>query len=272
LEAKVMRRWTKVVAIAGTLIPLIGLSATWWAVEQTQHVPEFYERATSRLPASTVEASQHLKAEVQQLQSDAAMIGSWHASFSADEINAWLIEELPKKFPRLLAKGASQPRIVIEDGRVLAAVRYKDHRIDTVISCELQVELTEQPNMLAFRVQHLKAGALPLPLGNFRRGISKEAAKGDIDIRWDATESGPIALVTVPSEHPRYVNSPVIVESVQLTEGTLNLSGQTGPLARASYTPEGPLYRFVSYRPGENRKRQASRLSSRRKPGSQKLR
>ena len=267
-----MRRWFKRIAIALTLLMVISLAAAWWAVQQTQYVPEFYARATKTPSLESDRASRQLAVEVEQLQVDAAMIGSWHATFGDDEINAWLTEELPKKFPQLLAKGASDPRIIIEDDRVLAAVRYKNRRIDTVISCELEVELTEEPNMLALRVKHLKAGALPLPLSNFLKGISKEAGKGDIDVRWDVTDAGPIALVTVPSEHPRYVSNPVIVESVQLVDGALILSGHTGPLARESYRPLGSVYRFVSYRPAENRNLQKSQLSSRRKPAAGKLR
>lgn len=267
-----MRRWIKSIAIFSAVLLLSGVTAAWWAVQQTQFVPEFYTRATHTLPASTVEASRQLTAEVEQLQVDAAKIGSWNAIFSADEINAWLIEELPKKFPQLLARGASEPRIVIEDDRLLAAVRYKNHRIDTVISCQLEVELTEQPNMLALRVTNLKAGALPIPLSNFLIGISHEAAKGDVDIRWDDTDAGPIALVTVPSEHPGYASSPVIVESVRLVSGALLLSGHTGPLAHQSYTPLGPVYRFVSYAPGEYRNRQGPRLSSTSRSAGDRLR
>ena len=267
-----MRRWTKRIAIALTLLLVIGLTAAWWAVEQAHQVPDFYTQAAQSLPESTAEASRHLTAEVEQLQNDAAKVGSWRATFSDDEINAWLVEELPKKFPQLLAKGASEPRIAIEDNHLLAAVRYKDRRIDTVISCQFEVELTEQPNMLALRVQHLKAGELPLPLSKFLKGISKEAAKGDVDIRWDVTDSGPIALVTVPSEHPLYVRNPVIVESIQLVDGTLQLSGHTGPLAHESYQPKGPVYRFVSYQPGEKRRSKTSRLSSTRKPSPRRLR
>lgn len=258
-----MRSWIKRITTVTVLASGIGLAATWWAVRQTHVVPEFYTRATESLPASTVEASRNLEAEVEQLQSNAARIGSWQATFSDDEINSWLIEQLPVKFPQLFAKGASEPRIVIEEGRVLAAVRYKDRRVDTVVSCQLEVELTEEPNMLALNVKQLRAGALPLPLSKFLRGISKEAAKGDIDIRWDETKRGPVALVTVPSEHPRYVSSPVIVESVRLVEGSLILSGHTGPLAHESYHPRGPVYRFVSYQPVEKDNRQSGRLSSR---------
>ncbi|MCG8650139.1 MAG: hypothetical protein MI861_09910, partial [Pirellulales bacterium] len=170
-------------------------------------------------------------------------------------------EELPNKFPRLLARGASDPRIVIEEDRILAAVRYKDRRIDTVISCEVRVALTEQPNMLALKVSGLKAGALPLPLNKFLKGISSEAAAGGIDVRWDMAEAGPIALVTVPSEHPRYVLSPVMVESVELANGRLKLSGHTGPSAQYSYHPQSPVYRFASYRHRSKRNRQPASWS-----------
>ena len=80
-----------------------------------------------------------MRADVKQFQEDTSKVGSWSAQFSDDQINAWLMEELPRKFPRLLARGASDPRVVIEDNRILAAVRYKNRRIDTVISCEVSV-------------------------------------------------------------------------------------------------------------------------------------
>lgn len=263
-----MRRWIHRIAIVLIGVSLFGMLSAWWAVRKTKQIPDFYARAVNSLPASTEEASRHLAAEVEKLQHDVAHEGSWRANFSADEINAWMAEELPKKFPQLLAKGASEPRIVIEAGRLLAAVRYRDKRIDTIISCELQVALTEQPNMLALRVEKLMAGSLPIPLHQFVRGITNEAAKGDIEICWDATQGGPIALVTVPSEHPNYAINPVIVESVSLGQGRLILAGHTGPLARESYHPSGPIHQFVSYRSGEIRRRQPSPLTSRRDDSS----
>ncbi len=256
-----MRRWLIRMTTFATLMLVVGGGCTWWLLRQTRHVPDFYARATQQLPENAAAASRRLRADVKQLQEDAAKVGSWRAVFSDDEINAWLVEELPKKFPRLLARGASDPRVVIENDRILAAVRYKNHSIDTVISCEVHVALTEQPNMLAVKVVGLKAGLLPLPLSKFLKGISKEAATGDIDVQWDLTESGPIALVTVPSEDPRYVISPVTVESVTLDDGRLELAGHTGPLAHQTYQPQGPVYRFVSYRHDENSNRQLKQLS-----------
>ncbi len=250
-----MRRWIQRIAISAGIVVVTGLGISWWAVRQTQYVPEFYQRATSTEATGPRSSGRVLiDTTVQPIlsSSDAPIANSWSAIFTVEEVNAWLSKELPTTFPQLLAKGATDPRICIVDGKVLAAARYQTQRLDLVISCELAVELTEEPNMLALRVKHLRAGALPIPLTSFLTGISKEAAKGDVDIRWDETEAGPVALVKIPSDHPRYVTSPVLVESVQLADGALVLSGNTGPLAYETFTPAGPLYRFVSYRPAEN--------------------
>jgi hypothetical protein len=260
-----MRRWIKRIAMTAFAVLIVGAAFSWWAVKQTRHVPEFYQRATGVAKAGTSSTGRvRIDTRVESLISDShePVVESWSAVFTVDEVNAWLSKELPTTFPQLLAKGATDPRICIQDGRVLAAARYKTKRFDMVISCELAVELTEEPNMLALRVKHLRAGALPIPLTSFLTGISKEAAKGDVDIRWDDTEAGPVALVKVPSEHPRYVTSPVLVESVQLIDGALVLAGNTGPLAFKTFRPLGPLYQFVSYRPGENDSDQADRVAA----------
>jgi len=247
-----MRGWIRHIAVAATIVVIAGAAFAWWAVRQTRYVPEFYQRATSRTDSGGPSAGRVVvdtKVDRHEADTDHVVPQAWHAIFTVEEINRWLAMELPTSFPQLLAQGATDPRICIEDGRVLAAARYKTKRFDLVISCELKVELTEEPNMLALRVKHLRAGALPLPLSSFLRGISKEAAKGDVDIRWDNTQAGPIALVKVPSTHPRYLTSPVLVESVELVDGALVLSGNTGPLAYETFRPRGPLYKFVSYKP-----------------------
>jgi hypothetical protein len=257
-------RWIRFTVLTAVACGAVIAVTAWLAVRKTSHVPDFYVQAKARLPERIAEASRRLQTDMKQLHDDAGKRGSWHAAFSDNEINAWLVQELPTKFPKLLAKGASDPRVMIEDNRILAAVRYHDRRIDTIISCEVSVELTEEPNMLAVRVSNLRAGSLSLPLSGFLAGISREAATGDIDIRWDLTDDGPIAIVAVPSEHPGYVHKPVVVESVKLVAGQLLLSGRTGPAAHEAYQPRGSVHRFVSYRVADNRN-----CKTRRTPSSQ---
>ena len=263
-----MRRWIKRMVLALVGVATVASALSWWAVRQASQVPEFYTRLAAEAPEQSAQASRRLQADMERLQDDAAQLGSWQAAFSDDEINGWLVEELPKKFPRLLARGASEPRVVIEDGRLLAAAKYKNRGLETVVSCEIEVELTEQPNMLALRVSNLRAGALPLPLSKFLRGITREAAKGEVDVRWDLTDNGPVALATVPSEHPSYARRPVVVESVQLVQGRLVLAGHTGEHARDVYDPRGTVHRFVSYRHRENRNCQTAQASRTRSSSS----
>ena len=104
-------------------------------------------------------------------------------------MRGWL-RSCPESSPTCWPRGASDPRILIEQDRIRVAVRYRDSRFDTVVSCNVHIELTEQPNMLAVRLSDLRAGALPLPLTRFTNGISNEAAAGDIDVRWDVTDDG----------------------------------------------------------------------------------
>jgi hypothetical protein len=222
--------------------------ASFWAVRQSRHVPDFYQRVLDQSDQAMEVARNQLQYDVEQLQSDLSRRGSWNASFSEEEINAWLADQLPERFDRLSRHGVCEPAIAIEDGQILAAVRYQSSRWDTVVSCRLSVQMTEEPNLLAIHLSDLKAGALPLPLEPFVRRISREAALGDLDIRWDFTDDGPIALVHIPSEDPHYAFKPLVIELVSLTAGRLRLSGQAGQLAQDFYSPRGPVHRFVSFR------------------------
>jgi hypothetical protein len=257
-----MRRWLKRIAV-GLLLTLVVVALSMsWALRQTQQVPEFYTRATQQMPVDIKAASETLQNDVVQLQDAASQLGSWSATFSEEQINAWLVQQLPKEFPLLLPRGVEQPRIAIEDRRILAAARYKNSRIDTVISFEIKVELTETANVLAVRIENLRAGSLPLPLQSFLRGISHEAAKGDIEVVWDMDDNGPVALVTVPSEHPNYQKSPVIIESVMLENGNVLLAGHTGDEAVHAYKPRTSVYQLASARVGKNSQFQRSLRNS----------
>lgn len=253
-----MKRWLRGTLVALGCIAVSGVAMAWWAVQKTQQVPEFYTRATKQLPTDLVAASKELQQDVEQLQDAASQLGSWQATFTEEQINAWLVQHLPDEFPKVLPAGVDNPRIVIEDGRVLAAARYTNSRIDTVVSFELKVELTEHANVLAVRIEQLRAGSLPMPLQSFLRGISREAAKGDIAVVWDMDDAGPVALVRVPSEHSKFKRTPVIIEAVVLQNGHLSLAGHTGPQAWQAYRPRTPTYQLASARTGRKDQYQSS--------------
>lgn len=245
-----MKRW--LISLAALLVvgSIASGAASWWALQRTRVVPDFYAQAALRMPKDLDSAIASLEQDVVQLQGDAARLGGWCAAFTDEQVNAWLVQQLPREFPNLLPRGVTEPRIVIEDGRVFAAARFKNQHIDTVVSFEVKAALTEQANVVAIQITNLRAGTLPLPLNRFLRGISAEAAKSNMEVRWDLDQSEPVALVTIPSEHRGYKHTPVIVESLGLSAGLLSLAGHTGAEALEAYRPQGPIYQLASARVG----------------------
>lgn len=239
-------RLIKRLLLVGALL-FVSLGATaWWAHQQTQKVPEFYEQAIALPPAEDLaKSSEQLEANVQQLQDDAIQLGVWEAEFAVEQINAWLIDQLPKRFPGLQARGLQDPRVMIRDGAITAAARFKDHRLDAVLSCELSVRLTDHPNRLAVSLHSLRAGALPLPLSQFKERIQKIAAKTNLNLQWDTRDGETVGLIDVPSEYPGHVDQSVIIESIQLLGQRLVVAGKTGDLQMTEYSPEGPVYRLA---------------------------
>lgn len=242
------KRWVRFVLGGFATCGLAFAAASWWAVSQSQQVPEFYTRARHQSEANAEIARNQLEHDVAQVLKQTKRGRFWKTSFSEEEINAWLQSELPDRFSRLFAHGVAEPAIALENGQLFAAARYTSGRWDTIVSCRLSVEMTEEPNMLAIALSDLKAGALPLPLEPFVRKITKEAAIGDLDVRWDFTQNGPIALVTIPQDEPRFVIKPLVIESVNLVAGQVQLAGRVGVDACDQYRPRGPVHRFVSYR------------------------
>lgn len=239
-------RWF-VLTVAGLCVIAVCVTARVW--QRYHDVPEFYERATNRSVKDRRLARNRLKKSLEQMQQAATRSGSWNAKFDEQTINVWLAEQLPRRFFRLYRVGAREPVVAVEDGRLRAAVRYKKGHWDTIVSCDLEVEMTEAANVLAVRLVNLKAGSIPLPIEPFVRKISHEAKYGDVEIDWDFTDNGPVAMVSVPSRHEGYRVEPIVVESVLVRNNRLNLSGISGPRSTTAFRPRGSVHRFVSYQP-----------------------
>ncbi len=252
------KRWAQAIVAIGLFAVVSVMLASSWALRRTREVPEFYALAVEQLPSDLEAASRSLEQDVVQLQDAASQLGVWYAAFTDDQINAWLAHHIPLEFPKLLPPGVEAPRILIRNDRVYAAARYQNSHLDTIVSFEVRAELTEHPNVMAIRIENLRAGSLPLPLSRFLRAISLEAAKSDFEVTWDMDETGPVALVRVPSEHPGYAQTPVIVESVMLESGQLLLAGHTGPEAIVAYQPRSPVYQLASFRVGRKSIRQVA--------------
>ena len=112
-----------------------------------------------------------------------------------------------------------------------------------MISCDLGVRLTDRPNRLAITVHNIRAGALPLPLEQFRSKIDRATASTRLNLEWDEQEDQAVALVDVLGDYADQVNENVVIEWIQLEDNLLTVAGRTQTESDDSFEPRGVVFR-----------------------------
>jgi hypothetical protein len=222
-----VRRWLRIVAwsVAGLLL-LVGVAAVAF-YRASQHVPEFYQKAVEVEPAKQQAASQVMIKRATDLASDVQKSGRWQATFTEDEVNGWLAVDLVKNHPGALPGTISNPRVAITPQGITAACRYRDGRINAVLSLSVDAYL-EGPNVVALRVRRARAGALPLPLDDVLKQIARATDRLEWRIEWRQADGDPVALVTIPP--PRDKRRRVVeLDTLRLGDGEIQVAGTTRP-------------------------------------------
>jgi hypothetical protein len=235
-----VRRSLKITSIAAALAVLCVVIALVSAYKASQCVPEFYRAAVAATPESQRPACDAFVAEATALAGDLSGEGRWHSLFTADQINAWLAIELVKSYPDLLPAELREPRITIHGGEATIGCRYQHGDLEAVLSLRVEAYLHE-PNVVALRIRHARAGALPIPLTQILDSISHAARHLNLELEWRRSHGDPVALVTLPQpSDPR--SAGLRLESLELREGELFVAGTSGhPRPDASPIVAEPL-------------------------------
>lgn len=222
-----MRKFIRILFVLCLAIVLLAVSAGVYSYRSLQQVPEFYTQALARPAAEPAKAAYKFEQEVLELRNDVRREGDWQATFSAEEINGWLANDLPIKFPRALPSHVSDPRVAISPEMIQVACKYADSRFDAVVSIGAQPKMTAEPNVIAIRIMQVRAGALPVPLANFLDQISEHTAKAGVPLRWGEEDGDPVAYITLPMNQPEFEGKTLRVETVELRDGALFVAGKT---------------------------------------------
>jgi hypothetical protein len=189
------------------------------------HVPEFYRQALDVEPAKQQAASEVMIKRATDLASDVQKPGAWQATFTAAEINGWLAVDLVKNHADLLPGTITDPRVAITPDAVTVACRYREGRINTVLSLSVDAYL-EGPNVVALRVRKARAGALPLPLDDVLKQIARATDRLEWRIEWRQAGGDPVALVCIPSPRDKH-RRVVQLETLRLGNGEIHVAGTT---------------------------------------------
>jgi hypothetical protein len=220
-----MRRAVKFIAlISGVLV--IGLAvAAFFAYRALVYVPDWYQEALAAT-GDEAEAGDVMEQKLLALTSDLKKEEQWEAIFSDDQINGWLATQLIEKFPQWLPQGAENPRVFIGNDHVLVGCQYTRGGVTTVLNTSAEVYLTEEPNVMAVRIDAPKAGALPLPIKGLLEELSATARERGLQLRWAEEDGDPVALITLP-DRQKDTKGRLRVETIDVRDGEVFLSGQT---------------------------------------------
>lgn len=208
------------------VLGLLGI-AVLGLYKAAQREPTFYRQAMLVEPAENREAGEALEQSFLDLHNDVRNIGTWEAVFTEEQVNGWLVADLPEKFPNVLPRGTQEPRVAIDAEAIRVACQFDNGKLKTIVSMALDIDLTTETNTLAIRVNKLRAGALPVPLRQFLDKITAAARRGDIPLKWHQIDGDPVALVTVPVTHEDYAHREIYVDTIELREGEIYLAGHT---------------------------------------------
>lgn len=219
------RRW-KIAALVLLGLLAGGGFAFWRAL---RYEPTFYVASLNVPVYRATESTQQLEGEVRRLERQIQTDESWSTTITDEQLNGWLALELPRHAGRRLPDGLYDPRVVIDAERIRLAARYERDGIETVLSVELTVETTDEPNRIGLRVGRVRAGALPAPLERWIDQAPPVSTDRELPVAWRRDAKGPMLLVDWPARSSAWPGRRLTIETIELGAGRITLGGTSRP-------------------------------------------
>ncbi len=148
------------------LLLILGIGLTvWLAFRSAQKVPEFYAQALEREPESAEFDGDQFEEKIVQLQRAASRRKPWKVEFTDDQINGWIVSDMPQKFPNALPKSINDPRVSFGSNEIKLAFKYNAGKLDGIVVATGDAFCTDQPNVVGLQIGSVKSGFVSLPIG-----------------------------------------------------------------------------------------------------------
>ena len=220
--------------VAGTLVLLV------------RHEPDFY-RKTSLPPGEvrqkkSLEFVKELTDVISEIHGDQP---TWRASFTEEQVNSYFDEDFIRSRvdETMLPAGFAAPRVAFEPEMIRLAFRYGKGAWSSIISIDLHVWTTPEPNVVAVELQGLHAGSLPITAQSLLERFTEVADRQNIKLTWYRLKGNPVALLRFQADkdHPTFQLQWLNVKQGKLEFG--GCSGEASPLsamlAPSSLRPAG---------------------------------
>lgn len=195
-----------------------------------RHRPTFYVKATAPVEA-TLQAQQadRFERSAIELNSRVRREGMWQSRFTEVDINSFLAADLARKFPGTLPSEVKEPRVHITTERMEIAFHSSSGLLSGVVVAGIIPKATDKPGEIALTLEYIRLGRVPMPLKPVMDQITQGCQRANLPLRWEQESGKPVALLTLPTNHPDLAGYDLVVEQLQLEEGAIVLSGRTSP-------------------------------------------
>lgn len=206
---------------------VVSVAALWAVYSSTQSEPTFYREALQVSREVYVKAGDEFENRALEVHNQLVDSGAWDVTFTAEQVNGWLVSDLPEKFPEALPKSVANPRIAFATNSISIAFHYDEPRFSGVVTATVEPFLTDKPNQLGIKVIRVRSGLIPLPIDQIMKVASREAASAHVPLQWTQEDGLPVALIQLDlkeaneSGELRY-----LLEQIEIKKNQLRIRGR----------------------------------------------
>lgn len=210
--------WLFIPVLAATVV---GVALVLWSLKSE---PAYYREAREKLtnPVVRKAAAQQFQQKTEELLEAVRRDDTWTEEFTDEQINSWLIDELPQRTGGGFPSEFRDPLISFQQGTVQLGCRVQSDQFSGVVSIQAKPALLGGRE-LELEVTSIQAGSLPLPATRLLREVVKQLQGREVPIRWNGDESSNRLVLSLP-QSAQELNEIAITE-LTITPGRLTLRG-----------------------------------------------
>jgi hypothetical protein len=237
-----MSRRSFLLALAILFCLTFGVSAIMWLL--VRYEPSVYLRAAVPAGKERHQMSENCWRELMQMYNAVTATDDqeWAHRFTDEQINSYLAENFDlnqSDEKKILPKGVSEPRIILEKDKMRIAFRYGKGFWSSIVSIDLRVWLVKgEPNVVALKFVGFHAGALPISAQSLLESITETCKNLGVGIDWYRDDGAPVAVLRFQAEqqHPT-----LELEMIEMEAGAIHIQGRTKDVASLRVFLADPL-------------------------------
>jgi len=226
-------QWLMVVLVS------LGLLA-FYAFRSTAEPPSYYVQLVPQKMEDVIRNVRTFDEKVTSLNDQLAKSQdgeNLQISFSQDEINSWLMQSLPRRFPAQMPRELQEIRIKLQPDAASIVMKVNTAFFHGFVTADLDVSIGAKPNQLQVTLKRVYSGLATLPFARFRKQILEGAQKAGLEVDWPEGQTPTVISIELAELLSQQVSHSVEIKEVRIGQKTMSIDYQFSesaePLAAA---------------------------------------